>query len=87
MIAGPSLWIALAMAGVTSVPRGWLSCACLCLFVFPPLLVEAGLGHVCGVATVFCRHFCLRWCLAADLKLLWTEGPDKTRCGSNLRKS
>jgi hypothetical protein len=53
-----------------------------CLFVFPPPLVGAELGQVqrlqCFVF-FFCKHLCLCLCkcLAADLKLLWTEGADK----------
>jgi hypothetical protein len=50
---GPSLWIALAMAGVTAAPRGWHPCACACLFVFPPPLVGVLLGHVCSGASSF----------------------------------
>jgi hypothetical protein len=77
----PSLQIALAMAGVTSVPRGWHPCARVHLFVFPPPLVRAELGHECGTASVFCRSLCLCWHPAADLKLLWMEGHDKRGVG------
>jgi hypothetical protein len=75
MCARPSLWIALAMAGVTAAPKGQHPCAHVCLVVFPPPLVGAGLGRECVVWPVFCGH------PAADLKLLWTEGHDKLGVG------
>jgi hypothetical protein len=55
MRARPSLWIALAIIGVTTVSRGQHPCACMCLFVFPASLVGVGLGYVRGMAAVFCR--------------------------------
>jgi hypothetical protein len=49
---------------------------------FPPPLVGTELGCECvGQPQFFCRH------LVADLKLMGTEGHDKSRCGNNLRKS
>jgi hypothetical protein len=61
------------MIGISAASRGWHPCACVHLFVF--LFPCGGRVRVCGGFAVFCR--CL-WChqhLAADLQLLWTEGP------------
>jgi hypothetical protein len=81
MCAGPPLWILLAMAGIPAVPRGWHPCAGVHLFVFPPPLVVVELGHECGSCSVFVSSSASTWHLAADLKLLWTEGPEKLVVG------
>jgi hypothetical protein len=81
MYVGPSLWILLSMTGISTVPRGQHPCARACLFAFHPPLVGAKLGHESGSHSFFCKHFCLRQCPAADLKLPWTEGPDKLVVG------
>jgi hypothetical protein len=81
MHAEPSVYIALAMAGITAIPRGQHPCAHVHLFVFSPSLVGAWLEHVCGTATVFFRYLCLHQHPAADLKLLWIEEHDKLGVG------
>jgi hypothetical protein len=75
MLAGPFLWVALAMASVTAASKCWYPCGWVCLFVFLPPLVGPELEHECGVVIVFCR------CPAANLKLLRTKGPDKLGVG------
>jgi hypothetical protein len=81
MFSGLSLWIVLAMAGVTTAPRDQHACAYTCLFVFPSPRGGAELGHVCGMAAVFHRCLCLYQCPEADLKVLWTEGHDNLGVG------
>jgi hypothetical protein len=66
MHAGPFLWIILAMAGVTVVPRGLHPRAGVCLFVFSPPLVGAELGPVWHSYSFFLKVPCLFQHPAAD---------------------
>jgi hypothetical protein len=74
------------MAGITTVPSessraGLHPCACTHLFVFPPPLLGAELGHVCDAVAVSCRHLCLHQHPVDDLKLVQTKGHDKLGVG------
>jgi hypothetical protein len=66
-----SLWQALPLCPGASIPVHVYTC----LFSFLPLW-EWGWG-VSVAAEVFCKCLFLHLGPADDLKLLWTEGPDK----------
>jgi hypothetical protein len=67
-------------AGIPAVSRGQHHCVGTHLFVSPPPLLGAELGNECGSCR-FCKFSCLHQGLAADLKLPWTEMPDKLVVG------